>query len=123
MVQVAVGRLQLFLHLAGEHRQSREIMMAVSLHAADAERGTDSQVLKQCYGPDVRQVLAAHEERPHLAALAECGQQTAVGHALEDALAVLVAGACVAEFQCLRQAGQLSIGLIDDQARPLGPVL
>ena len=40
MIEIAVMSQHLFPHLARQHRQPREIMVAIPLDVLDAERGT-----------------------------------------------------------------------------------
>src|SRR5262245_25671122 len=122
VVQVAVGIEYLPLDARGEHRQAGKVVMPVALDAADSQGGTDSQILQEGDRADVRQVLPAGDEPARRLLLAQVGEQAGVDEALENALAVLVAGAVVAESQRPRQAVQLRVGLVDDQRRPILPV-
>lgn len=93
--------------------QAGEIVMAVSLDALDAEGGLDGKVLQEGDGSDIGEILAAHQQGSSAILLAG-ENEAAVGNALENALAVLVAGPGVAEFKCAGQAVELGVGLIND---------
>ena len=73
-------------------------MVSVALDVLDAEGGHDGDVLEEGDGADVGEVFAREVDGafPGGSRLSEGG---GVGDALDDALAVLVAGAVVAEVE------------------------
>ena len=72
-------------------------MMAVAFHALNPQRGTHGKILQERHGADIAQVLAAHNGCFAFAlALLD---EAAVGEPFENAFAILVTGAGVAEAQ------------------------
>ena len=95
--------------------------MPVALHAPDPEQRLHREVLQQRDRPDVRKILAAHHPSRSGIRPAELGHAAGVRDALEHALAVLVAGPRITDFQRTSQAAGFRIRFVDDDRRSIGP--
>src|SRR5512133_3532900 len=94
-------------------------MMAVPLHAGDAERRLHRKIVDQRNRTKVREVFfAEHADRAGGSSLRE---EARVRDALEDAFAILMASTRVAKFQRPAHAVDFAIAFIDDDRRAIRP--
>ena len=102
VVEVAMVGKNGFPDGFGPGGEALEVVVAVALDVLDAEGGHDGEVLQEGDGADVGEVFAREVDGafPGSSRLGEGGR---VCDALDDALAVLVAGAVVAEGEGVGQ--------------------
>ena len=93
--------------------------MSVALHARHAESGLRGQILEETDRAHIRQIFSAQHGRLTIAA--QLREDARVHHALENALAVLVARARVAQRERGRQTRELRVAFINDDRRPVRP--
>ena len=118
MIETSLGEVG--PEVFGEHGESAEVVVAVAFGVGDAKESDDGEVLVEGDGADVGQVFGCEVKGLRgfgLAFAQECG----VGEAFDDAFAVLVAGAGVAEFEGGGQAAEGAFGLVDDEGRAVRP--
>ena len=110
------------LRCRGVHAEAAQVVVAVALDMGDAEQGHDAEVLQQGHGADVGEVFAAEDGATanDRAALLE---QSGVREAFDDAFAVLVAGAAIAEIKRAGKIGEGAVAFINDHAGAFGPGL
>ena len=109
-----------FLPGGRQQAEAAVVVMSVALDVGDAEQRHHREVLQQGHRAEGAEILAGQDRR--CAALLLETQARRVGNALHDALAVLVAGAGVAEGQRARHVTDRAVRFVDDERRTAGPV-
>jgi len=120
VVEVAVVGEDGFPDGFGPCGEAFEIVMTVALDVLDAECGHDSEVLQEGDGANICEVFPREMDGafPESSSLGEGG---GVGDAFDDALAVLVTGAVVAEVEGVGKGIEGTVGLVDDEGGSLRP--
>ncbi len=120
MIKVAVVGENGFLDGFGPCGEAFEIVMPVALDVLDAKCGHDGEILEECDRADVGKVFTREVDGafPGGSRLVEGG---GVGDTFDDALAVLVTGAVVAEFEGVGKGIEGTVGLVDYKAGSLWP--
>ncbi len=116
-IKVAMMREDAALHGGGEFAQAAEIVVTISLNVPDAERGGHGEILEQCDGAEIGEILPAKMELARSGAAAP-GDERGIGDAAEDPFAVLVAGAGIAPGERCLQRMKVALGFVDDDRRP-----
>ena len=119
-VKVAVVGEDGFLDGFGPCGEAFEIVMPVALDVLDAECGHDGEVLQEGDGANIGEVFPREVDWAFTES-SSLGEGGGVGDAFDDALAVLVTGAVVAEVEGIGKGIERTVGLVDYEGGSLRP--
>ena len=104
----------------GQVAEAPEVMVPVALNMRDPQRRYGREVLLQGDDGKVGKILGALEVEVLAGFAVELADEPAVEQALEDALAVFMRGAAVAQFGSAAEAVEAVIGFIENNGTDRG---